>query len=286
MPDGDLWQDFQNAVIAKGEQAVDATKVKGHAADQMVSEGYSSVYKECNDRSDHLATRGRTDSPIAGLVEICSNRQGSYADFMLKLALRNIDVFKEDQRLREARARVQHLTNGVNAKLKQIAINVGYPCLVDCRAINILPLDFWPASFTKGPSTSYRSVWAFLSQLQIKPAVLPESGVTWLELLLLFEQSGGNPDLRGVAHGPEARNMSVKRRLCDFQSFIRDVVKHFVHSNDQGLFKNPPAVQKRLMCLGFINHTPKLSFIPHVPGDKTRALLKVCYLCVQSSLTT
>ena len=86
-------------------------------------------------------------------------------------------------------------------------------------------------------------------------------------------------DLRGCQTGPAIRPISIKQRLSEFQHFVRAVVKHFVALHDQCLFKASPSVQKRLICLGFINHTPKLSFVLHLPDERlcclTRGLLSL-----------
>ena len=270
MPDGDLWNEFQQAVIAKGPHAVDLSKVKGHATDDMVQQGYSAQLKIGNDRSDTLATRGRSSFAFAALAGACSQRQDEYASFMLALAIRNIAVFKEDQRMRESLAKIQKLTG--QKGLVHIASSAPYPSLAECRAIELHQLDSWPKDFVNGHAFAYRQVWAFLSLIRVRPTVMPESGATWLELLLLFEQMGGTVDLKGYQVGPQVKAVSIKRRISDFQHFVRAVVKRFVVLHDQCLFKASPSVQKRLLCLGFTNHTPKLSFVPFIRDDQISCL--------------
>ena len=194
MPDGDLWQAFQHAVVAKGPHAVDLSKVKGHATDEMVEKGYPRHLKVGNDHSDALATRGRTSFPFAHLAHACSHRQDEYASMALALAKRNIAVFKEDQRMREGLSKLRRLAHG-EGKV-HVASSAWYPSLTECRAICLHQLDFWPQDFVKGPALAYRQIWAFLSLLRIRPTTLPESGMTWLELFIIFEQVGGNVDLR------------------------------------------------------------------------------------------
>ena len=219
----------------------------------MVDEGYPIDLKLHNDHSDVLAMRGRDDHSFAGLADTCAKRQVSYGGFMLKLTLCSIAVGKADQAKRDAVARTQQGLQSKNYQLVHVAACPLYPALEHCRAIHVNIFNLWLDGFNKGPHTSYRQIWAFLASLRIRPVILPGSGITWLELFLLFEQAGGTPDLRGTHSGPEERGMPVKQRLTNFHYFVREIIKHFVHSHDQCLFKASPSVQKRLSCLGLSN---------------------------------
>lgn len=68
MLDEDLWSALQQGIIAKGPHAVDPRKVKGHACDEIVEQGYSAQLKIGSDRSDTHATRGRSSFVFAGLA--------------------------------------------------------------------------------------------------------------------------------------------------------------------------------------------------------------------------
>ena len=59
LTDGDIWECVEQIVDAKGAHAVNITKVKGHATDQMVVEGKVRIeHKEGNDASDVAADKG------------------------------------------------------------------------------------------------------------------------------------------------------------------------------------------------------------------------------------
>ena len=59
IPDGDLWDWFARLVQAKGPEAVQLSKVKGHATDEMVNQGkVKKEHKEGNDASDEAADIG------------------------------------------------------------------------------------------------------------------------------------------------------------------------------------------------------------------------------------
>ena len=143
---------------------------------------------------------------------MCAHRETQYAKFMLRLVMRNIAVFKEDQCKREALLKVQRALWGKSAHVAHIAIFPSCPPIGEDRAIRMQHLDFRPDGFTKGPHTTYRQVRVLLSNLRVRPAVMPEFGVTWLELLLL-EQAGGATDLPGQHNGPEELGMSIEQSL-------------------------------------------------------------------------
>ena len=57
--DGDMWRTFVKMVDAKGVEAVDITKVKGHATDEAVFAGtIRAEDKEGNDDADRGADKG------------------------------------------------------------------------------------------------------------------------------------------------------------------------------------------------------------------------------------
>ena len=59
LTDCDIWEDFERNVNAKGANAVNITKVKGHATDKMVADGkVRNEHKEGTDALDEAADKG------------------------------------------------------------------------------------------------------------------------------------------------------------------------------------------------------------------------------------
>lgn len=60
--DGDLWEQFQNTVEAKGPKWVKLRKAKGHATDEMVDEGKVERHEKLgNDKADVNAGKSATE---------------------------------------------------------------------------------------------------------------------------------------------------------------------------------------------------------------------------------
>ena len=59
MKNGDLWGFFAESTLAKGPRAINLTKVKGHAAQEMVDEGrVDEEEKKGNAGADEGANKG------------------------------------------------------------------------------------------------------------------------------------------------------------------------------------------------------------------------------------
>jgi len=59
MSDGDLWEHFARAALAKSPDAIRLTWTKGHATDWHIQQGITSVEdKEGNDQADRVADMG------------------------------------------------------------------------------------------------------------------------------------------------------------------------------------------------------------------------------------
>ena len=101
-----------------------------------------------------------------------------------------------DSATRASKARVAAATGSAQDKPILVPQILTYAEQSDARSISITSFGNWPADCRKYPDKAYLYVYAFLSTLQIKPTHAPQSGITWLELLILFEIRGGPPDLR------------------------------------------------------------------------------------------
>ncbi len=67
-PDGDLWYQFWQAILARGPTSIKITKVKGHSTDKDIAEGKTTeVDRKGNDEADKAATSG-TEDVMDGLV--------------------------------------------------------------------------------------------------------------------------------------------------------------------------------------------------------------------------
>ncbi len=102
--DGDLWDHFQRAAIAKGPHSIRITKVKGHITQSQVDEGvYRSCDKQGNDAADHAAdvaveTHGKD---LMSVAKIFHKRHQQYSQLMVKVAKHIIEAFLIHKKLND-----------------------------------------------------------------------------------------------------------------------------------------------------------------------------------------
>ncbi len=258
---------LQHAVRSKTPKSIAISKVKGHATDQQVLDGIATQRdKDGNDAADEIVTDAYNfyGAGLLSLTNLCAARLTEYVRFMSAYIHMLVDIFKTDRDLR-ARIQAQQIAIGRGPRqLYNVPISLAYADPAVARHIGLYCFDFTPKSFCRAPVLCYRNVWAFLATLRVCPVTSPQSGVTWIELLIIFNLFGGPLDLsqRGLIQC--RRPQTAKQELVFFQSVVRAVVKHFVREEDQRLFKAPPTVQKRLLPLGFSTHAAKLAFLPQL----------------------
>ncbi len=127
---------------------------------------------------------------------------------------------------------------------KNIILLTYFPGSRRCRCchiyiyIGMYSFDFVPKTFTHAPASCYGSVWAFLSALQIQPVDSPNAGVTWIELLIIYNLLGGLHDLSqdGWLDVPCRRMQTTKQEIVQFHRLVRAIIKHFAHEHEQQLF--------------------------------------------------
>ena len=198
------------------------------------------------------------------LTNLCAARLTEYVRFTSAYIHMLVDIFKPERDLR-ARIQAQQIAIGRGPRqLYNVPISLAYADPAVARHIGLYCFDFTPKSFCRAPVLCYRNVWALLATLRVCPVTSPQSGVTWIELLIIFNLFGGPLDLsqRGLIQCRKPQ--TAKQELVFFQSVVRAVVKHYVREEDQRLFKAPSAVQKRLLPLGFSTHAAKLAFLPQL----------------------
>jgi hypothetical protein len=100
-PDGDLWQQFWQAILTRGPATIRITKVKGHATDQDIKDGKSNeVDRKGNDEADKAATAG-TGAVMDGLAALASwihDRHVCYCKFMHRVHTVIIAVQKAENK--------------------------------------------------------------------------------------------------------------------------------------------------------------------------------------------
>ncbi len=86
--DGDLWDHFERAAIAKGPKTIRITKVKGHVTQQQVDANvHRAVDKVGNDKADEAADVGvqTHGKDLIQVARIFHSRHTRYTKFMLDM---------------------------------------------------------------------------------------------------------------------------------------------------------------------------------------------------------
>ena len=86
--DGDLWEIFWGAILMRGPGSVRITWVKGHATEDDIAKGISSIeLRYGNDQADLAATAG-TNAHLPGLLALsrwAAKRHADYVAFMHRI---------------------------------------------------------------------------------------------------------------------------------------------------------------------------------------------------------
>ncbi len=125
--DGDLWEHFTKAAIAKGPKTIRLTKVKGHVTSQQVRER---VYRECdkkgNDKADEaadLAVKMHGEDVIS-VANILHKRHRNYTNFMKDVVKHVVETCLIHK---ELVARIQERDLNAPAEIKYASV-IYYPC--------------------------------------------------------------------------------------------------------------------------------------------------------------
>ena len=186
--DGDLWRIFWLLLLQKNPDAVALSKVKGHATAADVAAGKISLADLLgNDRADTMAHQG-VRANISGLVQLSSllnKHEGAYKELVIIVHQHLLD---------------RH--NAIIAEVRRSDIATGLAPLHGAHKPILNPNLFFPEEGTGGQlqfiwtplmSRSCKVMLVFSSSFSWVPVDGPtRQGITWIELLILFELSGGN----------------------------------------------------------------------------------------------
>ena len=108
-------------------------------------------------------------------------------------------------------------------------------------------------------------VHRFLCMLHVRPTYAKEPGVTWIELMIVFEVHGGKLENRINERAAEdmARPARTTRQLLDlFKGFIRFILETCSSNIDAILFRTSHVNGTRLRALAVQHAMPSLNFVP------------------------
>ena len=136
-------------------------------------------------------------------------------------------------------------------------------------AVNGASLKLFPLA---APCSSLRrAVHAYIGALRWQPTLQAQAGITWIELLILFERFGGASHF--AANTPGVRKAaSLRKRLQVFKRAVRHVVKHNLAVDQQQLFHQNTCLRSRLQPFGFHGSIPAIRCLPVLTAEDSTAL--------------
>ena len=189
--DGDLWNDIHQRMLAKQSGAVAITWVGAHATQEHIREGITTIQNKVgNDAADTAADKG-VGSHGDATVEISyllAARQAKYNKFMQRIQRMVIRV-----RTAEKEARPKKETDA-NPFGNKPSVHVALPF---ANLHKHVPQTPWHRIKMANLSiidktikvmlqpTTIEQIWVFLNNITLQSTEATDSGITWLELLML-----------------------------------------------------------------------------------------------------
>ena len=121
---------YEHNYLRRGPWGVTITKVKGHATDEMVSEGKVKLAdKKGNDRSDTAAALGVTESQakVHAFGAMYSARQLLYRTLMCRIQKYIVGLKEEEKRLKQEVARQQQPFKEAKERSMLMPMSPGLP---------------------------------------------------------------------------------------------------------------------------------------------------------------
>ena len=292
--DGDLWIIFWEAILIRGPDSSAFTWVKGHVTDVDIANGISNAtLKYGNDQSDIAATNG-TAAHRAGLLALCrwaARRHADYVKFTHKVQVFIVLMCREEKRIRHEKKPKDMTGKTIDIKMK-IHKMVTYGHNDGAANIVMIPCPVGNHKFSSMQG-KVEAVHNFISSMRWTERSNAErdSGTSWLELLMMFELFGFDPELcrKGIkpTHTSEKDRTRIRRwkefaaikkkknqsasllsaapeesttTVLDlFKRIFRFIINHCCADDSQHLFKqNTEYRHPRFACYAIEGHTPTI----------------------------
>ena len=275
--DGDLWHLYHRFVKAKTTQAIDITKVKGHATQAMVEAGkVRAEDKHGNDKADEAAADGVAlfGPTTVSIGRWYGKRHKSYTHFVSSLMEHLAFTFQVRAALLQAhhsgttsptipvpRPQATKPTTTIQAPPYQ-----QHPNQQHRHFIQLMSVQQYPNLCKRHPCAS--KVQAFLQDMPY--TFMGDSradgsltaggadsddpstpiGITWLELYALYRMAGW-PEPLAEPRQQAAPKATLRQQLQAFRQATRQLVHNTMSADMQGLFTGGSTLTgKRLAGLG------------------------------------
>ena len=304
--DGDLWEQAWKAVLKRGAGNQTLRKVKGHATELDVAEGRATQEdRDGNDKSDKLADKGVEEIAGQGLVKLgswCETRWKRCRKLVNRIHKMIVGVTQAEKAERAKQLTIFKATQGYDPEKwvkTRPRIRDESNLDPDYNHIELVPHTTGKHRFAHC-QTRYEQIHNFLGNR--KWAQVSEdshvSGITWIELFVLFDIAGGRTD-EGQYHKNLHATMRAKKRrqisrrtkkhkgsiddvtsvtkatldeeIKDFKMIVRHIFKHEVKlAKGKWIRMENRTHLRRLNDLGIFGHQPAIkAYCQMSPEEKT-----------------
>ena len=261
--DGDLWEHFYKAVVAKGPAAVCISKVKGHATSEQVVAG---VVTEQDNRGNDLADAAADKGVLVHgevLVKIAGRfdqRHRDYGDFMHDVHKHIVEGHLIHRALLDRDAKEP---SPVGITLPQLGAQGEASCIAAPSATRsklcLTSTVRRYAGIQKSTPAAFHYE-QFLRELVVAPMGQEGRGATWIELYILYRMSGHAKPRADDADTAKTRS-PVDQQLLAFKRELRRVIQRvLINSDDLALFSPAPQTLQPLVDLAIVGFLPMVSF--------------------------
>ena len=276
--DGDLWHLYHRFVSAKTTQAIDITKVKGHATTDMVASGkVRAEDKLGNDKADEAAAEGVAlfGHPTVSMGRWYGKRHKYYTYFVSGLLEHLVFTFQVRAALLQVQRAGTPPTAGASASPTESKPTTTitaptpqpYAQHLHQHFTHIMKVQQFPQLCQRHPCIG--NIQAFLGDMPYTPVELgsrapgsltagsadsvehhPPDGITWLELYTLYRMAGW-PEPLAQPSLLAAPKPTLRQQLQAFRQATRQLVHSTMPADMQTLFKGHGSITgKRLAGLG------------------------------------
>jgi hypothetical protein len=278
--DGDLWRLMHHVLQAKGPGTVRCSWTKGHVTDSQVAAGtYTALQQQDNDLADTFADLGvlSVGEDLVNLSRMWAMRQGAYCELLVQIHAYIAFMLKADAKRREEKARLNNLGLGSEDTLPIIIVAAALPYAGGGVHLQLAPYIAYTRA-AKAIAHRCTAVAEFLNVLLVVPTVDKAHGVSWLELLALFEAMGGS-----IAIGTAARPPTLGTKITNFKRIFREVVRRCATSAQQEYLKASTGKTARFATIGLLSRVNCLMFDIELQdaraGQVVRAMLTLLSKC-------
>ena len=238
MSDGDLWEHFHRAVLAKGPKAVKLTWVKGHATQEHVDLNITTnLNKKGNHEADATADLGTAlhGESVMLVAKHLHNRHRQYQGLMKDVSQHLVEAYLVHRLLTE---QCEQKTLQLQTQLdkKKVTYNpLLYPNLEQTTHLNNNATIHDFKQF-KSKNNCAEHLESFLANLRVSEANASMRGITWYELYILYRIRGAPKPLAD----PEQKagnKPTAHKQINAFQKQLRGVVKRTLAPSDAAMFK-------------------------------------------------